>query len=44
VALKEALTDRDFAALDAVAEAVAEFLSDVSDLREQVVYALHELE
>ena len=42
--LKEALTDRDFAALDAVNEAVNEFLGDVHDLREQIVYGIQELQ
>jgi hypothetical protein len=42
--LSEALTGRDFAALDAVNEAVNEFLGDVHDLREQIVYGIQELQ
>ena len=42
--LNEALTERDFAALDAVNEAVNEFLGDVHDLRESIVYGIQELQ
>jgi hypothetical protein len=41
--LNYALKERDTAALGAVSQAVDEFISDVNDLREQVVYACKEL-
>ena len=42
--LSEALQERDFAALDAVNEAINEFLGDVHDLREGIVYGIKELQ
>ena len=41
--LNYALKERDTAALGAVSQAVDEFIADVNDLREQVVYACKEI-
>lgn len=42
--LNEALEQRDFAALGAVNDAINEFLGDVHDLRESIVYGIKELQ